>query len=525
MIKRVHVFWQVLLLVPAMVIASAAAWFSLSTYYSRNNVIDHPVTPEVASSAIYTIVGHGYGHGRGMGQWGAYGYSRTGWSAEQILRHYYGGTTLQTLPGRDITVRLMGMEGKSLSVSAPGGARVAGRGVAPGQAVILTPSGTGANVAITAGCGGTVIWRGTTGDPWVRPVAAGANRPGSEHLRVCATGTAYRGALGVSGVDGLHSINRVNTEDYLRGVVPSESPASWADSGGTQALRAQAVAARSYALAERRTVYAQTCDTTSCQVYGGSSKEDSRTNTAIFTTTGLTLTRGGVPVAAEFSSSTGGWSAGGNFPSVEDRGDSASPYHNWSRTITAGELARTFGVGEFTGAQVTSRNGRGAEGGRVLRMRVTGTTGVREVSGADARRQLGLRSDWFSIYRDTDPIPAPTPRLPIPLPFDLPFQIPPALLDILNNTEILRQQNFGGLHIVHDPNSPISQKLRSISDPAASIGSPMTPEIVIDGIGAVRVFSSGAIIYTPSIGAQVLDLSVLQKVRAQSGQHSESTAQ
>ncbi|NDE81073.1 MAG: hypothetical protein EB037_09175, partial [Actinobacteria bacterium] len=74
-------------------------------------------------------------------------------------------------------------------------------------------------------------------------------------------------------------VNDVEVESYLRGVVPRESPALWGDWGyglGINALRAQAVAARSYALAQNRySPYAKTCDTDSCQVYGGAASRTS----------------------------------------------------------------------------------------------------------------------------------------------------------------------------------------------------------------------------------------------------------
>ena len=103
-------------------------------------------------------------------------------------------------------------------------------------------------------------------------------------------------------------------EDYLLGVVPVEAKAEWADSGGAEALRAQAVAARSYAATEHRSSYADTCDTQDCQVYGGAGKEDPRTTEAVRSTAGAVLSRDGKIVATEFSSSTGGYSSGGEFP-------------------------------------------------------------------------------------------------------------------------------------------------------------------------------------------------------------------
>src|SRR5439155_14101177 len=95
----------------------------------------------------------------------------------------------------------------------------------------------------------------------------------------------YRGSLTMTYGDGANrTINTVLMEDYLRGVVPRESPASWGDSGngkGMEALKAQAVAARSYALGEGgedggRHSYAKTIDYTLCQVYGGAGTDVQR---------------------------------------------------------------------------------------------------------------------------------------------------------------------------------------------------------------------------------------------------------
>src|SRR5207244_3658755 len=125
--------------------------------------------------------------------------------------------------------------------------------------------------------------------------------------------------------------------------VPLESPASWGGLGGgagMHALRAQAVAARSYAAAEARWPYAKTCDTASCQMYGGvtvqgsagvSSVEQAPTDAAVAQTAGEVRQFGNGQVArTEFSSSTGGWSAGGTFPAVPDEGDTRSPRHTWT---------------------------------------------------------------------------------------------------------------------------------------------------------------------------------------------------
>lgn len=375
-----------------------------------------PITDVVASSTVFTLNGHGHGHGRGMGQWGAYGYAtKQGWTAEQIVSHFYGGTTLGSIGPQDITVRLMGQDGKPLDVESASPMTVDGRSVPPGQAVHLTPlPGGSANVTVTTGCAGAPVWTAVTTNPWVDPVNPGTDRPATEALKLCGSGTPYRGSLGVA-LDGQspRTVNKVNIEDYLRSVVPSESMAAWADTGGLQALRAQAIAARSYAWAENRYPYAKTCDTQACQMYTGEAHEDKRTDPAVASTAGLVLMKDGKAVPAEFSSSTGGWTAGGEFPAVVDAGDAVSPTHNWTDTVTAGQIAQAFNVGELKSFTVTKTNGLGEDGGRVLAVKVVGTTGSVDASGDDARTKLKLKSDWFEVAGQPGPAPSATlPNLP-----------------------------------------------------------------------------------------------------------------
>ncbi|TQF74800.1 SpoIID/LytB domain-containing protein [Rhodococcus spelaei] len=450
------------------------------------------VAPVVAADAPFTLVGHGHGHGRGMGQWGAYGYARgQGWSAERIVGHYYGGTTLETQADKRIGVRLIGLDGKDLAVHSDAGARVAGQEVAPGDAVHLTATpGGGANVVITKGCDGAVVWQGATDHPWVDPIDLDADRPANEHLKLCG-GNAFRGSMGVA-LEGTvpRVVNFVDMEDYLLGVVPAESKAEWADTGGKEALRAQAIAARSYASAEKRYGYAETCDTQDCQVYDGSGKEDPRTTEAVRTTAGKVLVSGGQPVSAEFSSSTGGYTAGGVFSAVEDLGDALSPTHDWTQTLTAGDIAKAFGVGELHSVKVTSRNNLGADGGRVTGLEVVGSTGTVQATGNDARVKLGIKSDWFTIAEGLGaPAPVAPPAAPpapgaTPDPNPAPAPVPP---------------------------SEIEKKYAEFGGPAGVLGGPLGPEMSMpDEAGRFRMFEHGAIVWTDATGAQVIDASVLK---------------
>lgn len=241
------------------------------------------------------------GHGRGLSQNGAFDRAMEGNTAESILAHYYPGAELQAIAATPIRVRLMGQDDSTLDVESESGLYVAGRRVIPGQAAHLTPTATGADVVITTGCDGEVLWEGATDDPYAYPLEMGAGRPAEEHLQLCG-GSAYRGVLGVAMEgDKFRTVNEVDIEDYLMGVVPAEMVPNWADQGGAEALRAQAIAARSYALAENRYVYAQTCDTTDCQAYPGTDKEDSRTSEAVRVSAGKVLVRDGHILRAEYS--------------------------------------------------------------------------------------------------------------------------------------------------------------------------------------------------------------------------------
>ncbi|MFI9511476.1 SpoIID/LytB domain-containing protein [Nocardia sp. NPDC052566] len=255
----------------------------------------------------YRTVAAGPGHGRGMSQLGAFANAQAGWAAESILDHYYPGAELGTIPRTLVRVRLTAQDGASLDTYADAGLRVAGRIVAPGEVAHLTPLPDGrANVVVTLGCDGEVRWQESTDDPFAYPLDPGPDRPAAEHLTLCGGG-AYRGALGVALEDGeARTVDLVDVDDYLRGVVPAEMQANWADDGGAAALRAQAIAARSYALAEHRYPYAQTCDTTDCQFYPGTEKEDPRATAAVAETSGTVLLRDGRILRAEYSAAPGG---------------------------------------------------------------------------------------------------------------------------------------------------------------------------------------------------------------------------
>ena len=387
------------------------------------------------------LVGHGYGHGRGMGQFGSLGYALKGWTYQRILDHYYGGTRMGSVPDGDITVHLTKFDGLDVIVTQENGHLRADR--IAGEFKALRARKVGANLyRVDKGddcSGGPGGWQEVTTAPLVGPVVFSPADPRTndraEMLQICElSGTRrwLRGeVLALEGRDAANTVtartvNKVALEGYLKGVVPRESPASWGTSGGgagMHALRAQAVAARSYAAAERRSQWAQTCDTQSCQVYGGRATQDGATFTdleAATTSQAVDDTRGQVRVfvsdgsvaRTEFSSSTGGYTAGGVFPAVPDEGDAidVNPSANWTARIPVTVLEAAYPqIGSLLSVDVTKRNGLGDMGGRVLEVVLRGSKGRATLSGADLRgvwsysssaRPDGLRSDWFRVVNN-----------------------------------------------------------------------------------------------------------------------------
>ena len=371
------------------------------------------VAPAAQAAATVSFTGHGWGHGRGLSQWGAYGYAvDRGWSHQQILAHYYGGTSEGQVPDDEISVRLTGVDGQDLIVLTTNQPFfVEGTPVPAGSGAVFVRSGRSWTFTTrSGGCSG----QDAPGARDVGPSPAvwlsgdsGDDR--SRMFTVCNTGATYRGnfrpVVDAGGTSRL--VNHVRLESYLRGVVPAESSASWADAGGGRgaaALRAQAVAARSYGRSESRTPYAQSCDTTSCQVYAGVRVEDRRSDRAVADTAGqVRRTSSGAVARTEFSASSGGWTAGGTFPAVEDLGDSRAPRHDWTTTVPASTVSAAWpSIGEFQTITVLARNGLGADGGRVTSARVTGSRGSVTVTGNQVRSALGLYSDWFTPARPTE---------------------------------------------------------------------------------------------------------------------------
>jgi stage II sporulation protein D len=357
------------------------------------------------------IDGHGWGHGIGLAQYGAYGYAlNEGRDFRFILDHYFPGTTLGPSPARRIRVRLK--EGGTLRLCSAGRMRDA-----RGRLVRLSELRTYAFAPWEAD--GIAVTDTTTRRRRARlraPVRISGGQ--STCLRGKAengrTNGTYRGAMVVLRAGSrLLAVNDVSLRAYLWGVVPAEVPASWP----AEALKAQTVAARGYAVRALKPVapFDVLADTRS-QVYGGADSEAPATTAAVDATEPLVVMYGGSVAATYFSSSSGGRTAAieevftGSPPvaylqSVDDPHDTLSPYHDWTVTLADEQAQRKLDEvldGDLVGIEVAAFT----PSGRAAIVRVTGTEGARDVAAGTIRTLLGLRSTWFEISR---PEPEATP--------------------------------------------------------------------------------------------------------------------
>ncbi len=346
-------------------------------------------TPVVTVWAPATLVfsGHGWGHGVGMSQYGAYGYAQHGYTYDQIVAHYYPGTDLEYSASKTIRVLLAGgRAGLTISSTAPFRVTDAS-GISYDVADLSLQLDSSLSVNTTSGL-----------VPLTGPLVFSA---GSAPL--VYAGRSYRGTFNVAVVGStLRLINYVGLEPYLYGVVPCESPHDWP----ADALEAQAVVARSYALVSIKPsaafdVYADTRS----QVYHGRSGEYPESTAAVDSTKGETVYYNGAVARTFFFSTSGGrtaaiqdvWPNATPEPylvSVSDPYDDLSPYHNWGPvTLPSQTLAKSLKIpGPIT--DLTTEN-NGSQ--RVSTATLTGAQDLTySVSGESVRAALDLRSSWFA---------------------------------------------------------------------------------------------------------------------------------
>ncbi|MBK5307388.1 MAG: SpoIID/LytB domain-containing protein [Frankiaceae bacterium] len=398
------------------------------------------------ASGVFSVVGHGWGHGHGMSQWGAQGAASIGIGADEITATYYPGTARAVLPNAPIRVLLQADEGRDTQVYAASGLKVTD--VATGESELLPAGPTRWRATVDAA---GLHLSSLTGSTWTPYTLGGA---GASPAPSPPPGTAYAGPLRFSGPEvvrvafpdgtsrdyrgtvqalqtsstALRTIDTLSLEDYLLGVVPRESSSSWKPA----ALQAQAIAARSYSAYKRAhaTGSYDICDTTQCQVFGGTrvytsdgtsiALEPASTTDAVRQTAGVVRTHNGAPIFAEFSSSNGGWSSDGGAPYLIAQRDDwdgvvPNPVHSWSASLPAADVERRYpAIGTLQRIRVTGRDGNGEWGGRVKAVILEGvssTGGATSVTTTGAgiynartwpAHSDGLRSSWWHITTSRD---------------------------------------------------------------------------------------------------------------------------
>jgi SpoIID/LytB domain protein len=332
------------------------------------------------ATSVIAFTGHGWGHGLGMSQWGAYGYAMHGWTFDRILAHYYPGTTLGPAKVKTVRVLVASRKKTTLASSVPW--------------TVTDAAGTK-----------------TPLDPGPLALAASLKTPPLDTLQPPLTftaaqpltvdGRAYRGLLTVS-TDGklLTVVDVVGLEQYLKGVVPAEMPSKWPP----EALKAQAVAARSYALANLTKakpfdLYGDTRD----QVYGGVAAESPQASAAVDATKGQVVLYAGKVANTLFFSTSGGRtvsaleSIGVPVPylvSVDDPYDGISPYHDWGpQLFDATQVAKQL---KLSGSIADVRTVDGPSGHVKSVTLVSADDSTVTVTGNQLRTALGLRSSWFT---------------------------------------------------------------------------------------------------------------------------------
>ena len=342
-----------------------------------------PVQPAAVTATTFVASGRGWGHGVGMSQYGALGFANEGWTYDRILGHFYVGAELGPAPVARVRV-LVAEARTSLKLRSQAPFRV--RDVfgktypLPAGEIVLGPKLRVAVNGTPTELAGPIVFL-----------------PGTAPLEL---DRAYRGQLEVAVAGAkLNAINVVGLEQYVAGVVAQEMPSSWPE----EALKAQAVAARSYALARRLPgkgfdLYADVRS----QVYGGVRGEQPSTTAAVQATKGEVLLWEGKPIDALFHSTSGGSTIDASegfgkavpyLVAVEDPHSALSPVHRWGPTpVSEATIRKGLKLASpLTGLKLT----RGASG-RVTSVEVQTALGSATVTGSALRSASGLRSTWIT---------------------------------------------------------------------------------------------------------------------------------
>ncbi len=372
------------------IILLAALMLALALPATASALVRGGSAHKAAKARAWVVNGAGFGHGVGMSQYGAYGYAKNGFKYDQILTHYYTGTTIGTTADRSVRVLL---RDGARSVSFRGAGSACGAGLKPGKGYVAKRKGPG------------VVLQSKKGRRIARCGAA-MTAAGAPAVTLAGKGT-YRGSLEVrASGSSLQAINVVEIEDYVRGVVSKESPASWP----LEALKAQAVTARSYGLSTGiRGGNFDLYDDTRSQAYGGVAAETAKTDQAVSSTRLQVVLYAGKVAQTFFFSTSGGHtennensSLGFGQPAipylrgVDDpfEAGAGSPYEHWKRKFSIGRMnsaLHSIGLrGKLKKVAVIQRG----TSPRIVRANLIGTGGATAVNGPQLRSALGLPDTW-----------------------------------------------------------------------------------------------------------------------------------
>ena len=376
-----------------------------------------------------------------MSQHGSRGRALAGQAAPEILAHYFAGATVgSTDPATPVRVLLLdafgATAGAPLTAHGRGGAwsieRIAKTFPANAKltAAPVSSGATNWNLKVVSSAGAQLLSMTVSGGFTILPGAAATtlqldSKPSSYDT--------YRGRLRVKLTTTARVINDISLDSYLRGVVPIEMPSGWP----TEALRAQAIAARSYAVYRLHPGSGSfdLYDDTRSQVYRGVEGEQSTTDAAITDTAGKVLKSGSSVVNAMFHSTGGGATENNEFVFVSSTGqivstpvsylrgssdrapdgtsyDAGSPYATWQTgTYTRAEIDAIFNADSRTaaGSALKLDLARRGVSGRLISVTLSGSLGSKTVSGDVFRAVFNANRpdgpEMRSSLVDTRPIP------------------------------------------------------------------------------------------------------------------------
>jgi stage II sporulation protein D len=348
------------------------------------------VAASARAQVSWVVHGHGFGHGVGMSAYGAYGYALHGKGYKFILGHYYRGTSLGTISGPNVVRVLLSTSAGDVTFSeATSACRTK---LDPTRTYEAHPLGK------------TVVLRTSGGKPLAR-CGKTLRAAGKGVIDIGGLGR-YRGALETvpTGSGELNVVNALSVDNYVKGVIPNESPPSWP----MAELKAQAVASRSFALTAGvgGDGYDLYSDTRS-QVYKGLESEYNTSDEAEEQTAGQVLTYEGKIAETLFSACSGGKTEsmvnvfGTEVPylvGVPDPYDDLCPLHEWTLKFSGPEIsAKLSGLldGKLKKVVITKTG----YSPRIIEAKLFGTGGVTSVTGEQLEVALGGYSTWMTFEK------------------------------------------------------------------------------------------------------------------------------